>query len=159
MGRQPWTTRLTVEDCPIQLCATSFHRNGVFKASQGTPIVLSWQSPEGSPLGRLSFEIAADGPHGRAIFIPAQFLDLGGTFEMGHGQVIPFTTTRPHWGGKRFWFVCGCGRRSARLYLPSGQTVFRCRLCYDLTYQSAQEHDKRFDAFRRAVAFCGWKPA
>jgi hypothetical protein len=33
--------------------------------------------------------------------------------------------------------------QNRRLYLPTGETVFRCRLCCDLTYLSSQEHNTR----------------
>jgi len=56
---------------------------------------------------------------------------------------ISITTTHPRFGGRRFWFQCDCGRRCGRLYLPPDQHVFRCRICYNLTYRSAQEHDQR----------------
>jgi len=149
MGRQPWTSRIIVEECPIQLCATALHRGKVFESSPGNSGTLSWQSiPDGSPLGRLNYEIRSDGSGGLAIFVPRQVFNFGQSLRMGSGQTIPLTTTLPHLGGERFWFICECGRRSGRLYLPTGQTVFRCRLCYDLTYQSAQEHSKRRDQLR-----------
>lgn len=148
MGRQPWTSRLTVEKCPIQW-SISIHRGKLCPGSSGT---LSWNSiPDGSFLGRLKYEIHAGGPAGRAIFFPRQFFCVGGTFCEGGSQTIPLSTTRPHLGGNRFWFVCGCGRRSGKLYLPSGETVFRCRRCYDLTYESAQQHSKELDELRRAL--------
>jgi hypothetical protein len=59
-------------------------------------------------------------------------------------------------GGVRWWGRCplvldgrSCGRRVLRLYLSPGARCFGCRLCYRLTYRSAQEHDKRVDALRR----------
>jgi hypothetical protein len=42
-----------------------------------------------------------------------------------------------------------CYRRVGKLYLPPGGRYFGCRHCYDLTYTSCQEHDKRVDALRR----------
>lgn len=61
-------------------------------------------------------------------------------------QRIPLMTTRPYFGGVRWWFAClSCQRRVGRLYLPPGRNYFACRHCYNLTYRSAQEHDKRFD--------------
>jgi hypothetical protein len=72
---------------------------------------------------------------------------------------VELTTTRPHFGGQRFWFRCPmvtngvpCRKRVAKLYLPSGGRYFGCRICYDLTYRSAQEHDKRGDMFQRLLA-------
>ena len=52
-------------------------------------------------------------------------------------------------GGRRWWMRCLCGHRVAKLYLPPGKMRFGCRHCHDLTYRSAQEHDKRVDAFKR----------
>ncbi len=37
-------------------------------------------------------------------------------------------------------------------YLPPSARYFGCRHCHELTYRSAQEHDKRVDAFRRNPA-------
>jgi hypothetical protein len=42
--------------------------------------------------------------------------------------------------GERLWFSCpACNKRVRKLYLPPGQTVFRCRHCHNLTYQSRQK--------------------
>ena len=76
------------------------------------------------------------------------------------GQAIEYTVrltaTRPRFGGLRWWFVCPlsvngrpCERRVAKLYLPPHGRYFGCRHCHNLTYRSAQEHDKRLDPFRR----------
>ena len=47
--------------------------------------------------------------------------------------------TSPHFGGTRWWFVCMCGRRCAKLYLPPGGQSFRCRVCLHLTYACQRE--------------------
>jgi hypothetical protein len=72
---------------------------------------------------------------------------------------IALETTPLHFGGVRWWGRCplavngvGCGRRAGKLYLPPGGRYFGCRLCNNLTYRSAQEHDKRVDALRRNPA-------
>ena len=66
------------------------------------------------------------------------------------------TTTRPRFGGLRWWFVCpllvdgvACRRRVGKLYLPPRARYLGCRHCHQLTYRSCQEHDKRVDALRR----------
>ena len=66
--------------------------------------------------------------------------------------LIQVTSTRTPFGGRRFWFRCPvvnngvrCGRRTACLYLPPGESIFGCRFCHDLTYTSCQTHDKRVD--------------
>jgi hypothetical protein len=69
---------------------------------------------------------------------------------------VGLSTTRPRFGGLRWWFICPlslrdqpCERRVAKLYFPHGARHFGCRCCHDLTYQSVREHDKRVDALRR----------
>jgi hypothetical protein len=78
----------------------------------------------------------------------------------GQGQPvelpIPLETTRPRFGGLRWWGRCplavngvACRRRVAKLYLPPEERYFGCRTCHRLTYHSAQTHDKRVDALRK----------
>ena len=54
-------------------------------------------------------------------------------------QVIKLESTSPNYGGVRWWWLCPkCDRRAARLYLPNHERLFLCRLCHDLSYESAQ---------------------
>lgn len=69
---------------------------------------------------------------------------------------VNLETTEPYFGGWRWWFTCPlsvsgapCGRRVRKLYLPPDGRYFGCRHCYDLTYRSCQESDKRVSALRR----------
>jgi hypothetical protein len=69
---------------------------------------------------------------------------------------VRLTTTRPRFGGLRWWFICplvvsgrACGRRVGKLYLPPGSRFFGCRACHGLTYHSAQTHDSRVSRLRR----------
>ena len=68
--------------------------------------------------------------------------------------VVPLQTTRPYFGGLRWWFTCPlevadgnpCNRRVGKLYLPSDARYFGCRHCYDLVYRpmaNLLEHAKR----------------
>ena len=61
---------------------------------------------------------------------------------------IGLSTSPCHYGGVRYWFLCPlakdgqpCQRRTTKLYLTGGAGYFGCRVCYDLTYKSCQEHD------------------
>jgi hypothetical protein len=74
----------------------------------------------------------------------------------GISQLIHLQTTRPNFGGVRWWFTCPlerngrpCNRRSGKLYLPPRADLFGCRICYDLTYRSVQTHDKRVDFYMK----------
>ena len=53
---------------------------------------------------------------------------------------VRLTTTRPRYGGERWWFVCpSSGRRVFKLYLPNGGRWFLCRAAYGLAYQVTRE--------------------
>jgi hypothetical protein len=43
-------------------------------------------------------------------------------------QIVSVTWTRCHFGGIRPWFVCSCGKRTARLY-PGQFELLACRKC------------------------------
>ncbi len=71
---------------------------------------------------------------------------------------VNLATTRPRFGGLRWWFLCplnvngrGCNHRVGKLYLPSGCRYFGCRRCHELTYTRCQESRKN-DAFYRHLA-------
>jgi hypothetical protein len=63
---------------------------------------------------------------------------------------IFLVSTRPPFGGLRWWFLCPrLNRRVRKLYLPLGGRHFRSRQAYGLAYPSQREtaHDR---AMRRA---------
>jgi hypothetical protein len=148
MGRAPWTTRTTVEDCPVEMRTTWYHRDGIFKLSPGASWISSWWLNPTHFMGKLTLEITSTSAFHRGLYIPPQLFNFNGHSLMGNGQRIPLSRTRPHFGGSRVWFICECGRQSGKLHLPDGQTVFRCRRCYNLTYRSSQQHSKKWDAIR-----------
>lgn len=50
---------------------------------------------------------------------------------------VKLTTTRPNYGGTRYWFVCprpGCGRRIAKIYFTE-DNICGCRQCLRLVYE------------------------
>lgn len=62
-------------------------------------------------------------------------------------QSIRLTTTRPHFGGIRWWMVCpATGRRAAKLYKYPGCDLFVSREALGMAYQSQRE-----DALDRAI--------
>jgi len=66
-------------------------------------------------------------------------------------HTVSLVTTVPHYGGRRWWFICPIKKiRVAKLYLPSGATMFASRQAYDLTYRSSQESGWR----ARSEKFC-----
>jgi hypothetical protein len=70
--------------------------------------------------------------------------------------IIRLQTTQPCFGGLRWWFTCPllrlgspCNHRVSKLYLPSGGRYYGCRHCYNLTYESCQQSDKRVIFLRK----------
>jgi hypothetical protein len=73
-------------------------------------------------------------------------------------EVLRLQTTRPTFGGVRWWFSCPrmldgeeCGRRVGKLYRPPGSRTFACRHCLELTYESCQR-SHRYDGLFALVA-------
>jgi hypothetical protein len=63
---------------------------------------------------------------------------------------IRLTTTRPHFGGERWWFICPRrGALAAKLYLPLGGRQFWSRSGYSLGY-ACQRESRRDRLMRRA---------
>ena len=146
MGRRRWTNRLTVEECPLYLCATAFNREGTFDLPPGAVTTVTWPRCG----GRIECHLAGYGSPKLRIIILRQWARSDVPVE---AQSISVTTTRPHLGGIRYWFRCECSRRAGRLYLPPGEKQFRCRRCYDLIHRSAQRHDQRkYDLARNLFA-------
>ena len=55
-------------------------------------------------------------------------------------QRIPIQWTYCHFGGRRPWFTCLCGKRVGKLYYGNG--FLGCRFCGDLTYESKRKGRK-----------------
>lgn len=67
-------------------------------------------------------------------------------------QRINLTWTRPHYGGRRWWFFCPSnGRRVAKLHLPPGGGKFASRRAWRLPYRSQRstKRDRPFDRLFR----------
>ena len=100
-----------------------------------------------------------DGPHA-TIRYEADLRDTDNAWLRLHyranGEAVDYkvqlVTTKPNYGGHRWWFICpivrrdgGPPRRVAKLYLPSGSKYFGSREAYALTYASCQESGKSRD--------------
>jgi len=73
-------------------------------------------------------------------------------------QQIWLHSTFQHRGGV-WWFSCPhqtkdghCGQNTATLYSPLPGWPFRCRECYDLTYQSCRDSNKDFTTQAERIA-------
>lgn len=127
----------TVSDC-WTLDAARWSREGILAADTHRLGGWHWtDTGTGKPLASLSYEADTTGP--------APFVRLFYTLTRSGEQIdyrVRLQTTRPNYGGSRWWFTCpaaGCGRRCRVLYLPPGGKLYACRTCYRLTYPSQGE--------------------
>jgi hypothetical protein len=142
MGRDRWSSRRIVEDS-LQIPVEAFLRWGTFSYPSGTTRTITWtNSRTGMELGRIEYIVQRD-ENGIAICFRRQFTRPYSAEKLVEDFTIPLTFTPCHFGGKRFWFQCCCGRRVGQLYLPPDQQTLGCRVCLNLIHRSAREHDPR----------------
>ncbi|HEX8071058.1 MAG TPA: hypothetical protein VF546_13970 [Pyrinomonadaceae bacterium] len=122
-GGQP--ARVTVEGC---YSISALLAPGLVAPRPGCAGVWFW--PRGG--FAVSYRVARSGA------------DLWLALKYEHGralaQRVRLDATRPHYGGLRWFFRCPlCWRRVRDLHLPAARlTVFGCRRCHALAYESAQ---------------------
>jgi hypothetical protein len=67
------------------------------------------------------------------------------TFADQRRQTVGLVSSPSNLRGRRFWWLCpDCSRRCLKLYLPPRANLFGCRLCHDLSYESAQSSRQRY---------------
>ena len=149
-GRWGWHRKKdTVESC-YSLDASWWQREGILQANVWTQGARVWKNTytgeKESAIGYVVNTSDTDGWLELKYTITATREDLDYT--------VWLQTTRPYFGGLRWWFTCplvvngvACRRRVRKLYLKG--KYFGCRICYDLTYESVQKHDKRMDFYRK----------
>jgi hypothetical protein len=77
-----------------------------------------------------------------------------------YDYLVSVVTTQPHYGGVRYWWLCpSCGQRVRILY---GGSIFACRRCHNLTYETTQKGgdlmttiDNRLYRIRRKLGASG----
>jgi hypothetical protein len=154
-NRERWSKKDTVEDC-LTIDANRWKREGILKAS--VCVAGSWQwTFRSGRRSSISYDVCAldmNTPYVRLSYSWTR----AGSDPQSENYIVRLTTTRPNYGGLRWWFVCplfvngrACERRVAKLHLPPGGRFFGCRHCHDLTYTSCQESHKD-DAFYRHSA-------
>ena len=148
-GRWAWHgSKTTVQEC-LRLDVNQLIREGVFKQAYSGPI--HWtRTSTGETIA--SAWIGLESTEGNRLSLRLRYTVGVGENQTGVDEEIPLQLTCPHLGGVRYWFTCPltrgyspCGRRVAKLHLPPGGIYFRCRHCYDLTYESC----RRSHAFDR----------
>ena len=151
MGRRRSTTRLTVEEC-YAVEIVNIVRAGAFEVESGIPCSYTWNDGLGDPIWSIKFRVFPDNTGALAIHFYHRVPGTLSTPARIEHQSAQITTTECHFGGTRRWFRCSlirdgypCKRRVRVLYSTPCEKLFGCRECHNLTYRSAQEHDKRID--------------
>jgi hypothetical protein len=143
-----------VEDC-LSIDANRWTREGILEAGVCLSGSWGWTYSSGGSFS-VNYEVDTLGQSHPGVRLWYSWVWTSTKEQNSEDYRVRLTTTRPRLGGLRWWFVCPlvrdgrpCNRRVGKLYLPSRSRYFGCRHCYDLTYTSCQEHDKRVDALRR----------
>jgi hypothetical protein len=144
--------KLTVEACQ-SLDANRFMREGGLRENAHKIDIWHWLNAiTGERVSSLSYEVDTTNPAYSWIRLSYTITRTGDKVD----YTLRLTSTRPYFGGLRWWFICplsvngrSCNRRVGKIYLPPSGRYFGCRHCYDLTYRSSQEADKRLYWLRR----------
>lgn len=146
MGRYHYDKKTTVEECK-SISTTFLKQHGYFGGVRWGG--MKW-TRGGEETGSISFMVSVQDWTGEVRFQYTQTQRHSGEKE-NLDYPVRLTATPCRYGGKRWWFICpliknsyACNRRVLKLYLGGGK-YFGCRHCYNLTYESCQEHDARVD--------------
>jgi hypothetical protein len=121
-------------------------RAGGTKRRSGSPMIFLNRNVEFR--GVLHILSVAPGTSLQVNFMKSTFQTTGSSRHVR--QTIAFATTKPRFGGTRWWFVCpSTGKRVGRLHLPPGATEFLSRRAHGLTY-ACQTEDFDARAVRRS---------
>ena len=102
-------------------------RRGVLARGSCTRGVISWLGPAGETVAAsVSYEADLASAAGRYLRLRFSTLDPRGVGRRQADQRVELATTRPGFGGERWWFVDD-GRRVGQLHLPPGGDQFRSR--------------------------------
>jgi hypothetical protein len=135
-----WSTRPVVED------GLTLDLNRLIRQRKVTPG--AWSS------GSLTWTRGHDGERVASIGYKADLADPENAWmrlqykhdDKPEDYKVQLTTTRPNFGGLRWWFICPARRiRMAKLHLAAGGDWFASRQAYGMAYRSQNEasHDRQ----------------
>lgn len=128
--------RLVVEDC-LTLDINKLVRDGMIVPGRKVgPSVLRWtETRTGRETATMAF--VADLADPGAAWMRLAFGSGVGASRCEHECMIRLATTRPRFGGLRWWFACPLsGRRCGKLHLPPGAGAFASRQAWRLDHHS-----------------------
>lgn len=145
--RWAWHTKATtVEDCR-SISVSDFHHKGFLEPGRVINGNVKWYGYRDAEVASLGFVVGT--------WEDAGNLELSYTMTGSNvadrrmEYTVPLQTTRPYFGGLRWWFTCpDCDRRVGKLYRPPNEDKYLCRYCHKLSYTSCQESDQRVSNIR-----------
>ena len=162
-GRPSGDGRITVEEC-LTLDVNKLFSDPRLKAGIRAQGQLCWTTNfPGKVTPSLNFDINTLDPSYLSICLSYIMLPQKEEIHLD----IRLETTRPYFGGLRWWFCCPlirrdgnpCDRRVVKLRLPPGGKYYGCRECYDLTYTSCLESHQFDGLYARIAGDIGLTPS
>jgi hypothetical protein len=143
-----WPGKKTVVESCLSIDANRWTRDGLLKAGVHLIGSCRWTYRNDSGF-TLECEVDTRDPGSPFVRLRYPWSCTTSQQQESVGYRVDLTSTRPRFGGLRWWFVCPlavdgrpCSRRVGKLYLPPRARHFGCRHCHDLTYTSCQESRK-----------------
>ena len=148
--------KMTVEDCLV-LTASKLVRQRALVPEAQTLGSWGWtREGEDKPHATIAYEANLRDPAAAWLRLHYQWREEPVDYR------VRLVTTKPTYGGLRWWFICplarrdgGSPRRVGKLYLPPGSRYFGSREGHGLTYTSCQESGKFRGLFRHLAADMG----
>jgi len=127
-----WPTKSVVGN-GLTLDLYKLIRDGAFWPGQTTSGSLTWTRAE-EYVASIGYSSDLTNPSSGSVHLHYNHEDKPVDYR------VSLTTTRPYFGGVRWWFVCPVnGSRATKLHLPSGSNIFASRQAFDLAYCSQNE--------------------
>lgn len=138
-----WDTKTKLDD-GLRLDMNKLIRDKLVKPNVHAYGTLTWTSTRtGEERGNIGYEVNTRNPDDMWLRVYYTSTIHGEKHKMDYK--IRLTMTTPHYGGKRFWFLCPLtGKKSSVLHSPPGSKWFASRHAYNLKYSSQSEgpHDR-----------------
>jgi hypothetical protein len=129
-----WHKRTVVEDC-LRLSLKRLFKQGTLVEGRYTSGSLTWRNGSKDVLGSILYE--ADMQNSEAATFIASFSYNKAPMVK---RIVRMHYTVPHYGGRRWWFVCPVtGKRCSHLYIREG--VVASRVAFNLPYQTQSERE------------------
>lgn len=139
-----WNKKTKLDDCRF-ISVVNLRKWGVLNNVYSSGEI-NWTDRQTREVkSRIGYEADFRSPEKPFLRLKYRFTDTNESID----YKIWFSASVPHYGGKRYWFICPyTKKRVNKLYLPFGAKYFASRHAYDLSYES-QSEDYKFRAIRK----------